>query len=120
MQGGPETGLTRRVSLWLAAARADVALETVATRLAALDAFVAGLDERLGMAGAAGRAETLAVHARLAAVLAVLDTTDVAALRRAIATLERELDFAARMLLRLREAKTAFDRDAAAEPPRVR
>jgi hypothetical protein len=107
------------VSLWLAAARADLALETLAARLAALDAFVAGLDARLGVAGVAGRAEALAVHARLAAVLAVVDTTDVAALRRAIATLERELDFAARTLARLREAKAAFEPEAA-RTPRVR
>ena len=108
------------MSLWLAAVRADVALETVAPRLAALDAFVAGLDERLGTAGVAGRAETLAVHTRLAAVLAVVDTTDVAALRRSIATLERELELAARTLARLREAKAAFEAEAAGAPPRLR
>jgi hypothetical protein len=99
------TGITRLVSLWLAIARAEDGDDTAGARLAAALDVAAGIGERLDQAGIAGLAGALDAHQRLAAVLGGVETGRLAALRDAIASLERELEAASRALARLRAMK---------------
>jgi hypothetical protein len=97
------------VSLWLAVARAPDTDETVCADLRAALAVAAAVDERLVRAGIAGVEGAIDAQRRIESVLAGVDAERLAALRRTVAALERELRGAVEVLARLRFLKQIFD-----------